>query len=90
MSSRQRTVLVVDDSAFTRRLVSDILAANGEFRVVGTARNGLDALKQIHALDPEIVTLDIQMPTPKYFAVASSAKGLTVCSPGGPPTARSR
>jgi two-component system, chemotaxis family, protein-glutamate methylesterase/glutaminase len=62
VSSRQRTVLVVDDSAFTRRLVSDILAASGEFRVVGTARNGLDALKQIHALDPDIVTLDIEMP----------------------------
>jgi len=62
VSSRQRTVLVVDDSAFTRRLVSDILAASGEFRVVGTARNGLDALRQIHALDPDIVTLDIEMP----------------------------
>lgn len=45
-----------------RRLVSDILSTSGEFRVVGTARNGLDALKQIHALDPEIVTLDIEMP----------------------------
>jgi len=53
---------VVDDSAFMRRLVSDILSTSGEFRVVGTARNGLDALKQIHALDPEIVTLDIEMP----------------------------
>ena len=62
MSSSQRTVLVVDDSAFTRRLVSDILTASTEFRVVGTARNGLDALKQIHALDPDIVTLDIEMP----------------------------
>ena len=62
MSSKQRTVLVVDDSAFMRKLVSDVLSTNGEFRVVGTARNGLDALKQIHALDPDIVTLDIEMP----------------------------
>jgi len=62
VSSSQRTVLVVDDSAFTRRLVSDILSVSTEFRVVGTARNGLDALKQIHALDPDIVTLDIEMP----------------------------
>jgi two-component system chemotaxis response regulator CheB len=53
---------VVDDSAFMRRLVSEMLATSGEFRVVGTARNGIDALKQIHALDPEIVTLDIEMP----------------------------
>jgi two-component system chemotaxis response regulator CheB len=45
-----------------RRLVSEMLATSGEFRVVGTARNGLDALKQIHALDPDIVTLDIEMP----------------------------
>lgn len=45
-----------------RKLVSEMLATSGEFRVVGTARNGLDALKQIHALDPDIVTLDIEMP----------------------------
>jgi len=45
-----------------RKLVSEMLAMSGEFRVVGTARNGLEALKQIHALDPEIVTLDIEMP----------------------------
>ena len=37
-------------------------STSGEFRVVGTARNGLDALKQIHALDPDIVTLDVEMP----------------------------
>jgi two-component system chemotaxis response regulator CheB len=45
-----------------RKLVSEILSTSGEFRVVGTARHGHDALKQIHALDPEIVTLDIEMP----------------------------
>jgi two-component system, chemotaxis family, protein-glutamate methylesterase/glutaminase len=45
-----------------RKLVTEILSTSGEFRVVGTARNGLDALKQIHALDPEIVTLDVEMP----------------------------
>src|SRR5574338_651618 len=45
-----------------RRLVTDILSTSGDFRVVGTARNGLDALKQIHAVDPEIVTLDVEMP----------------------------
>ena len=58
----KRTVLVVDDSAFMRKLVSDVVEASDEFRVVGTARNGLDALKQVHALDPDVVTLDVQMP----------------------------
>lgn len=55
-------MLVVDDSAFMRRLISELVEAGGEFRVVGTARNGVDALKKIHALEPEIVTLDIEMP----------------------------
>ena len=55
-------VLVVDDSAFMRRLTSQIVDGSGEFTVVGTARNGYDALKQVHALEPDIVTLDVDMP----------------------------
>jgi two-component system chemotaxis response regulator CheB len=55
-------VLVVDDSAFMRRLISQILEASGEFQVVGTARNGVDALQKVHALDPELVTMDVDMP----------------------------
>jgi len=57
-----RSVLVVDDSAFMRRLISQILERSGEFRVAGTARNGLDALQKVHALDPELVTMDVDMP----------------------------
>lgn len=61
-SSRLPTVLVVDDSAFMRKLVCEIVDGSGEFRVVATARNGLEALKKVHALEPDIVTLDIEMP----------------------------
>ena len=60
--SSKRTVLVVDDSAFMRKLISEIVDGSDEFRVIGTARNGYDALTQIHALDPAIVTLDLEMP----------------------------
>ena len=63
MSSKApATVLVVDDSAFMRRLIAQIIDGSPDFRVVGTARNGHDALRQIHALDPRIVTLDGEMP----------------------------
>jgi two-component system chemotaxis response regulator CheB len=45
-----------------RRMIGEIVDSSPEFRVVGTARNGHDALKQIHALEPDIVTLDVEMP----------------------------
>ncbi len=57
-----RRVLVVDDSAFMRRMASQIIDASGDFVVAGTARNGYDALKQVHSLEPDIVTLDVDMP----------------------------
>lgn len=62
MSSKTPRVLVVDDSAFMRRMATQIIEASREFTVAGTARNGYDALKQIHALEPDIVTLDVDMP----------------------------
>ena len=62
MSSKLPRVLVVDDSAFMRRMTTQIIEASGEFTVAGTARNGYDALKQVHAIAPDIVTLDVDMP----------------------------
>jgi two-component system chemotaxis response regulator CheB len=55
-------VLVVDDSPFFRRLVSELVASSGEFRVVGTAANGQEALALVHSLTPDLVTMDLQMP----------------------------
>lgn len=57
-----RRVLVVDDSAFMRRLIADIVSSSGEFDVVGTARDGCDALRQVALLDPDLITLDVDMP----------------------------
>jgi two-component system, chemotaxis family, protein-glutamate methylesterase/glutaminase len=63
VSSDSRTsVLVVDDSAFMRKVIRDLIEALPGFRVIGTARDGQHALEQVHALDPDIVTLDIEMP----------------------------
>src|SRR5438034_7231414 len=56
------TVLVVDDSAFMRKLIAEMVESSGIFRVVGTAADGIEALQKIRALKPDIVTLDIEMP----------------------------
>ena len=56
------TVLVVDDSAFMRKLIAELVESSGPFRVIGTAGDGVEALQKIRTLKPEIVTLDIEMP----------------------------
>ncbi|MBL8841133.1 MAG: chemotaxis response regulator protein-glutamate methylesterase [Planctomycetes bacterium] len=55
-------VLVVDDSAVVRKILCDTLEVDDEFDVVGTAANGRLALTQVEALQPDVVTLDIEMP----------------------------
>jgi two-component system, chemotaxis family, protein-glutamate methylesterase/glutaminase len=62
VSSDRPTVLVVDDSALMRQIIRELIVESGEFEVVGVARNGFEALERVHALDPDIVTLDIEMP----------------------------
>jgi two-component system chemotaxis response regulator CheB len=52
----------VDDSAFMRKVISDLVAGFPGFRVCGTARNGRDALRMVQQLDPDVITLDIEMP----------------------------
>jgi chemotaxis response regulator CheB len=55
-------VLVVDDSAFMRTALTRMIQSEPDFRVVGTASRGSDALTKIPMLDPDVVTLDVQMP----------------------------
>lgn len=55
-------VLVVDDSAFMRKLVSDILNSSPDLSVVDTARNGLEAIDKIKQKQPDVVTMDVEMP----------------------------
>lgn len=59
---RQVKVLVVDDSAFMRKVLSDLLQSDPELTVVATARDGVDGVTKALALRPDVVTLDIEMP----------------------------
>jgi two-component system chemotaxis response regulator CheB len=55
-------VLIVDDSVTVRRMLSDILAADPDIEVVGTAPNAAIALTKLAELSPDVVTLDVEMP----------------------------
>ena len=55
-------VLVIDDSALIRKLMSNILSADPDIEVVGTAMNPLIARRKIKQLQPDVITLDVEMP----------------------------
>ena len=55
-------VLVVDDSSFFRRRLTEILAADVELLVVGTANNGKEAVEKAAELKPDVITMDVEMP----------------------------
>lgn len=55
-------VLVVDDSSFFRRRVSEIVSKDPDLEVIGTAVNGADAVKLVAELKPQVITMDIEMP----------------------------
>jgi two-component system, chemotaxis family, protein-glutamate methylesterase/glutaminase len=58
----QVRVLIVDDSALMRRLLSDLLGSSPEIEVVGLARDGREAVAQAARLRPDVITLDVEMP----------------------------
>ena len=61
-SSQRLRALIVDDEDLARRLVREYLQGHADIDIVGECENGLDAVKQIGALQPDLVFLDIQMP----------------------------
>jgi len=60
--SEKKKVFVVDDSAFMRRVISDIISSDNRLEIVGTASNGREALEIVDKLMPDVISLDIQMP----------------------------
>ena len=61
-NSKVKKALVVDDSAFMRKLISDFLNSHPGIEVIGVARDGKDAVEKVKTLKPDVVTLDVEMP----------------------------
>lgn len=55
-------VLVIDDSAFMRKLITDILNSDEDIEVVDTAKNGKEGIEKAIKLKPDVITLDVEMP----------------------------
>ncbi|MGM1020046.1 MAG: chemotaxis protein CheB [Bacillota bacterium] len=55
-------VLVVDDSAFMRKIISDLIVRDESFDIAGTAANGKEAVEKVKELQPDLVTMDVEMP----------------------------
>jgi len=55
-------ILIVDDSAFMRKLLSDLFSSEPDFMVIDTARNGQDAVEKVKRLKPDLITMDVEMP----------------------------
>jgi two-component system chemotaxis response regulator CheB len=58
----KKRVLVVDDSVFMRRIVSDLVGEHPDFQVIATAKNGVEAVQMAKELQPDCITMDVEMP----------------------------
>lgn len=69
-----KNILVVDDAAFMRMMIKDILTKNG-YNVVGEAENGAKAFEKYNELKPDLVLMDITMPEVDGIAALKNIKG---------------
>jgi two-component system chemotaxis response regulator CheB len=60
-------VLIVDDSSLMRMIISDVLNSDARIKVIGVARNGEEAIQMAKDLNPDVITLDIEMPVMDGF-----------------------
>ena len=58
----KRKILIIDDSAFTRKVLSSIIEEDGRLEIVGIAKDGKEGLEMALALNPDVVSVDVEMP----------------------------
>lgn len=76
---RKIKVLVVDDSAFMRKAISDMINSQKDMEVIDVARNGLDAIEKAISLFPDVITLDVEMPKVNGCEALKEIKKKTSC-----------
>lgn len=82
------SILIVDDAAFMRMMIKDILSKNG-YTVVGEAENGIKAIEKYKELNPDLVIMDITMPemdgiqAVKQIKALNGASKIIMCSAMG-------
>lgn len=69
-----KNILIVDDAAFMRMMIKDILTKNG-YNVVGEAENGVKAFEKYNELKPDLVLMDITMPELDGIGALKKIKG---------------
>lgn len=69
-------VLIVDDSSFFRKRLTEIIDADPRLQVIGTASNGQEAIDQVQALRPDVVTMDLEMPVMDGISAMRKIKAL--------------
>lgn len=74
-------VIVVDDSAFMRKIISDIINSQSEMEVINTARNGKELLEKIPHSKPDVITLDIEMPKMNGMETLKQLKRININIP---------
>lgn len=72
-------VLVVDDSAFMRKVISDMINSQVDMQVVDTARDGEIAIEKAAALKPDVITLDVEMPKKNGLEALKAIKTISKC-----------
>jgi len=74
-----KTILIVDDAAFMRMMIKDILTKNG-YQVVGEAQTGKEAIELYKKLKPDLVTMDITMPEMNGIDAVKAIKSIDPAS----------
>lgn len=74
-------MLVVDDSILMRRIISDMINEATDMEVIDTAKNGLELIEKINMINPDVVTLDVEMPKMDGLEVLKTFKEKNIHTP---------